>query len=82
MTPEQQARQNIEHQLVQCGWIVQDYRDMHISACPGEAVLCIGAAGKRQRFPIVGRTARQRGPAWDRTDQEPLVAPPFRGKLL
>ena len=38
MTPEQKARQKIEQQLVQCGWIVQNYRDMNISAGPGVAI--------------------------------------------
>ena len=38
MTPEQESRQEIDRQLVQTGWIVQDYRDMNISAGPGVAV--------------------------------------------
>jgi hypothetical protein len=38
MTPEQESRQDIDRQLVQTGWIVQDYRDMNISAGPGVAV--------------------------------------------
>jgi hypothetical protein len=38
MTPEQESRQDIDRQLVQAGWIVQDYRDMNISAGPGVAV--------------------------------------------
>lgn len=38
MTPEQESRQDIDRQLVQTGWIVQDYRDMDISAGPGVAV--------------------------------------------
>jgi len=37
-SPEQQARQQIDHQLAQCGWIVQSYRDMNISAGPGVAI--------------------------------------------
>jgi hypothetical protein len=32
MKPEQQARQQIDRQLEQCGWDVQDYRHMNISA--------------------------------------------------
>ena len=32
MTPEQKARQQIDRQLEQAGWIVQDYRQMNISA--------------------------------------------------
>jgi type I restriction enzyme R subunit len=35
VTPEQKARQKIEQQLVQCGWLVQNYREMNISAGPG-----------------------------------------------
>ena len=38
MTPEQKARQEIDRQLVQCGWQVQDYRQMNISANRGVAV--------------------------------------------
>ena len=38
MTPEQKARQKIDQQLDQCGWIVQDYRQMDISAGRGVAV--------------------------------------------
>lgn len=38
MTPEQKARQQIDRQLVQAGWIVQDYAQMHITAGLGVAV--------------------------------------------
>ena len=38
MTPEQKARQKIDQQLVECGWVVQNYRDMNISAGLGVAV--------------------------------------------
>lgn len=38
MTPEQKARQRIDQQLEQAGWIVQDYRQMNISAGLGVAV--------------------------------------------
>jgi len=38
MTPEQKARQNIDQQLEAAGWVVQDYRDIHISAGLGVAV--------------------------------------------
>jgi len=38
MTPEQKARQEIDRQLAQCGWVVQDYRRLNISAGPGIAV--------------------------------------------
>ena len=38
MTPEQKARQKIDQQLDACGWIVQDYRQMDISAGRGVAV--------------------------------------------
>src|SRR3954471_2792806 len=48
MTPEDQARQNIDRQLAQAGWQVQDYRDMNISAGPGVAV---------REFPLKGGPA-------------------------
>lgn len=38
MTPEQKSRQKIDRQLEQCGWLVQDYRSMDLSAGPGVAV--------------------------------------------
>ena len=38
MTPEQKARQQIDRQLEQAGWIVQDYAQMHITAGLGVAV--------------------------------------------
>jgi type I restriction enzyme, R subunit len=38
MTPEQKARQRIDEQLDRCGWAVQDYADMDITAGPGVAV--------------------------------------------
>jgi type I restriction enzyme, R subunit len=45
MTPEQKARQEIDRQLLQCGWVVQDFRDMNISAGLGVAV---------REFPLKG----------------------------
>ena len=38
MTPEQEARKNIDKQLVESGWIVQDYTTMNIYAGLGVAV--------------------------------------------
>lgn len=38
MTPEQKARQQIDRQLEQAGWAVQDYRQMNISAASGIAI--------------------------------------------
>ncbi len=38
MTPEQKARQLIDHLLIQSGWAVQDYADMNIFAALGLAV--------------------------------------------
>lgn len=38
LTPEQKARQKIDRQLEQCGWIVQDYDEMNISAGVGIAI--------------------------------------------
>ncbi len=38
MTPEETARREIDAQLSRCGWIVQDYRRMNISAGPGVAI--------------------------------------------
>src|SRR6516164_2937550 len=45
MTPEQQSRQEIDRKLEQCGWVVQSYRDMNISAGLGVAV---------REFPLKG----------------------------
>jgi type I restriction enzyme R subunit len=38
MTPEQKSRQQIDRQLEQAGWIVQDFRQLNISAGRGVAV--------------------------------------------
>jgi type I restriction enzyme R subunit len=38
MTPEEKARREIDRQLEQCGWLVQDRTEMNISAGPGVAV--------------------------------------------
>src|SRR5262245_38913450 len=38
MTPEEKARPEIDRQLQQCGWIVQDRSELNISAGLGVAV--------------------------------------------
>jgi type I restriction enzyme, R subunit len=38
LTPEQRARQQIDAQLVACGWVVQDYKSVDFSAGPGIAL--------------------------------------------
>ena len=38
MTPEQQAREKIDAQLVASGWTIQDYKALNLSAGPGIAV--------------------------------------------
>ena len=38
MTPKEKVRQNIDRQLEECGWIVQDYEEMNIPAGSGVAV--------------------------------------------
>jgi type I restriction enzyme R subunit len=38
MTPEQKARQQIDRQLEQAGWVVQDHRQMNITAGQGVAI--------------------------------------------
>jgi hypothetical protein len=38
LTPEDLARQNIDQQLIDCGWIFQDLADMNIMAGHGVAV--------------------------------------------
>ena len=45
MTPEEEARQEIDRQLAECGWVVQDRRAMNIFAGSGVAV---------REFPLVG----------------------------
>lgn len=37
-SPEQKARQSIDRQLAETGWLVQDCRAMNLSAGPGVAV--------------------------------------------
>src|SRR5204862_363736 len=48
MTPEQKARQLIDEQLKQAGWLVQDYEDINIDAGPGVVV---------REFPLKTGTA-------------------------
>lgn len=36
--PEEEARQVIDELLTSCGWVVQDYKDIHITAAQGVAV--------------------------------------------
>ncbi len=38
LNPEQVARQQIDAQLVACGWLVQDYRAVDFSAGRGIAI--------------------------------------------
>jgi type I restriction enzyme R subunit len=38
MTPEEKARIDIDAQLTACGWILQDYKALNLSAAPGIAV--------------------------------------------
>jgi type I restriction enzyme R subunit len=38
MTPEQKARACVDTMLAQCGWVVQDYADLDLSAAAGIAV--------------------------------------------
>ena len=38
MLPEQKARKNIDKQLEQCGWIVQDYQSLNLSESIGIAI--------------------------------------------
>ena len=36
--PEQSARDNIDNQLLACGWIIQDKKQVNLSAGPGVAI--------------------------------------------
>jgi hypothetical protein len=38
MNPEEKAREEIDRQLVACGWLVQDHKAMNIMAGSGVAV--------------------------------------------
>ena len=38
MKPEEKARQNIDRLLEQAGWIIQDLKDLNLSAGTGVAV--------------------------------------------
>ena len=38
MNPEEKARQNIDRQLADCGWVVQDHKHINLSAGVGIAV--------------------------------------------
>ncbi|HEY5325546.1 MAG TPA: hypothetical protein VIJ27_00975 [Mucilaginibacter sp.] len=36
--PEQLARDNIDNQLLACGWLIQDKKQVNLSAGPGVAI--------------------------------------------
>jgi type I restriction enzyme R subunit len=38
VTPEELARQKIDRQLIQCGWLIQNRNEMNISVTLGIAV--------------------------------------------
>ena len=38
MTPEEKARQKIDELLQQCGWIIQDFKELNLSAARGVAI--------------------------------------------
>lgn len=38
MTPEEEARRNIDRSLSKAGWVIQDYKDLNLSVNPGIAV--------------------------------------------
>ena len=68
-TPEQQARQNIDRQFDQCGWIVQDHADMNISAALGIAI---------REFPLTTGSADYMLYA----DGKTILKRAFEGKLV
>jgi type I restriction enzyme R subunit len=37
-TPKEIARQNIDALLVHCGWVIQDYKKLNLSAARGIAI--------------------------------------------
>lgn len=56
--PEQEARGEIDRQLVACGWLVQDYRSMNVRAAQGVAVRELPtAAGPADYVLFVDRQA-------------------------
>src|SRR5262249_35555389 len=52
MNPEQKARQRIDQQLEQCGWVVQDFAEMNIPAGPGVAVPEFPLATGEADYPL------------------------------
>ena len=48
MTPEEEARQNIDRLLEAAGWVIQDYRDLNLGASLGIAI---------REFPLKSGTA-------------------------
>ncbi len=58
LTPEQEARQEIDAQLVACGWVVQDHRHAAIAAARGVAVREVPTdAGRADYVLFVDRQA-------------------------
>lgn len=50
LTPEQRARQQIDAQLVACGWVVQDYKAVDFSAGPGSLPFLYESTGVETFF--------------------------------
>jgi len=57
-TPEQRARENIDRQLAQAGWVVQRFRDINLHAGRGIAATEFpGASGPSDYLLYVDRKA-------------------------
>lgn len=56
MKPEDKAREEIDRQLEQCGWIVQDHSQMNISAGPGASACNDSNRRDKKKPQAVGYT--------------------------
>ena len=83
MTPEAIARQKIDAMLLACGWVVQDYAGVDLSAGVGVALREVPLTGGRCDYLlIVGRVRR----AWVKAnvlffDRKPAQEKPWTSKL-
>lgn len=49
-TPEQKARDNIDKQLIQCGWVIQDKNTIDLNAGVGVAVREYKRGNRKRRI--------------------------------
>lgn len=77
MTPEETAREQIDTQLQQCGWVIQNYKQVDLSGGRGIAIEKIDTAGRNHTYRQVAlrvRSTTRYRPAVDARESRPVQA--------